>query len=44
MAFLEKLDRFYGTGECNRAGESLEAFLEKYNPKNMIVQAIRWIW
>ena len=33
MAFLEKLDRFYGTGECNRAGESLEAFLEKYNPK-----------
>lgn len=33
MAFLDKLDRFYGTGECNRAGESLEEFLEKYNPK-----------
>lgn len=33
MAFLENLDRFYGTGEKNRAGESLEEFLEHYNPK-----------
>lgn len=33
MAFLDKLDRFYGTGERNRAGESLEEFLEKYDPK-----------
>lgn len=33
MAFLENLDRFYGTGEKNRAGESLEEFLEHYDPK-----------
>lgn len=33
MAFLENLDRFYGTGERNQAGESLEEFLEHYNPK-----------
>lgn len=33
MAFLENLDRFYGTGERNRAGESLEEFLEHYDPK-----------
>ena len=33
MAFLEKLDPFYGTGEKNRAGQSLEEFLDAYNPK-----------
>lgn len=33
MAFLDKLDGFYGTGERNRAGESLEEFLAGYNPK-----------
>lgn len=33
MAFLENLERFYGTGEKNRAGESLEEFLEHYDPK-----------
>ncbi len=33
MAFLENLERFQGTGEKNRAGESLEEFLEHYNPK-----------
>lgn len=33
MAFLENLERFYGTGERNRAGESLEEFLEHYDPK-----------
>lgn len=33
MAFLEKLDPFYGTGEKNRAGQSLEEFLDAYDPK-----------
>lgn len=33
MAFLEKLDRFYGTGERNREGQTLEEFLTSYNPK-----------
>ncbi|MGN0373258.1 MAG: NUDIX domain-containing protein [Enterocloster sp.] len=33
MAFLKNLERFYGTGERNRAGESLEEFLKKYDPK-----------
>lgn len=33
MAFLEELDGFYGTGERNKAGQSLEEFLAAYNPK-----------
>lgn len=33
MAFLDKLDGFYGTGEKNGAGQSLEEFLAAYNPK-----------
>lgn len=33
MAFLKELDGFYGTGEKNRAGETLEEFLDGYNPK-----------
>ena len=32
MAFLSDLRRFYGTGEKNPAGQSLEEFLEHYNP------------
>lgn len=31
-AFLENIDSFYGTGEKNEAGLTLEAFLEEYNP------------
>lgn len=33
MAFLDRLDGFYGTGEKNGAGQSLEEFLAVYNPK-----------
>lgn len=33
MAFLEGLKGFYGTGEKNRAGQSLEEFLDRYDPK-----------
>lgn len=33
MAFLEDLKGFYGTGEKNRAGQSLEEFLDRYDPK-----------
>lgn len=33
MAFLRNLERFYGTGERNKAGENLEEFLGKYDPK-----------
>ena len=29
MAFLEDLKGFYGTGEKNRAGQSLEEFLSQ---------------
>ena len=33
MAFLDDLKNFYGTGEKNRAGQSLEEFLDAYDPK-----------
>ena len=33
MAFLENLERFYGTGENNRAGQDLETFLAGYDAK-----------
>lgn len=33
MAFLERLDGFYGTGEKDRDGKSLEEFLADYDPK-----------
>lgn len=33
MAFFDNLEGFYGTGERNRAGESLEEFLAGYDPK-----------
>lgn len=33
MAFLENLERFYGTGEKNRAGQDLETFLAGYDAK-----------
>lgn len=31
-SFLEDIQPFYGTGEKNAAGQTLEAFLEAYNP------------
>ncbi|MCI8835839.1 MAG: NUDIX hydrolase [Ruminococcus sp.] len=31
-AFLKDITRFYGTGEKNKAGQSLEEFLENYDP------------
>lgn len=31
-SFLDKIDRFYGTGEKNAAGQTLEEFLEAYDP------------
>ncbi|MCI9441262.1 MAG: NUDIX hydrolase [Ruminococcus sp.] len=31
-AFLKDLSRFYGTGERNQAGQTLEEFLEGYDP------------
>ena len=33
MAFLEDLKGFYGTGEKNRAGQSLEEFLDRHDPR-----------
>lgn len=33
MTYLKQLDRFYGTGERDSAGRTLEEFLESYNPK-----------
>lgn len=33
-AFLNKLDRFYGTGEKNASGQTLEEFLEAYDPNH----------
>lgn len=33
MAFLEDISGFYGTGERNQQGQSLEEFLKEYNPK-----------
>lgn len=33
MAFLTELDGFYGTGEKNEAGQTLEEFLAEYDPK-----------
>lgn len=31
-AFLKDLSKFYGTGERNQAGQTLEEFLEEYDP------------
>lgn len=31
-AFLKDISRFYGNGECNENGETLEEFLEGYDP------------
>lgn len=31
-AFLKDITKFYGTGECNQAGQTLEEFLEAYDP------------
>ena len=31
-AFLKDLSKFYGTGERNQAGQTLEEFLEGYDP------------
>ena len=31
-SFLEDIHKFYGTGEKNNKGQSLEEFLEEYNP------------
>lgn len=33
MAFLDKLDGFYGTGERDSAGRTLEEFLEVYDAR-----------
>lgn len=33
MAFLNRLEGFYGTGEKNASGQTLEEFLAAYNPK-----------
>lgn len=33
-AFLKEIEKFRGTGEANQAGQSLEEFLEEYNPRN----------
>lgn len=32
MTYLKQLDRFYGTGERDSAGRTLEEFLESYDP------------
>ena len=34
MRFIEDLSRFYGTGEKNRAGQTLEEYLDGYDPRN----------
>ena len=31
-AFLEEYSKFYGDGSCNERGETLDEFLENYNP------------
>ena len=33
MKYLENLSSFYGTGQRNEKGQTLEEFLEKYDPK-----------
>ena len=33
MRFFEDISRFYGNGEKNKAGQSLEEFLDGYNAK-----------
>lgn len=33
MRFIEDLSRFYGTGERNKAGQTLEEYLDGYDPR-----------
>ena len=33
MRFVEDISRFYGTGEKNKAGQTLEEFLDGYDPR-----------
>ena len=33
MRFIEDLSRFYGTGEKNKAGQTLEEYLDGYDPR-----------
>ena len=33
MRFVENISRFYGTGERNKAGQTLEEFLDGYDPR-----------
>ena len=33
MRFVEDISRFYGTGERNRAGQTLEEYLDGYDPR-----------
>ena len=34
MRFIEDLSRFYGTGEKNKAGQTLEEYLDEKGIKN----------
>ena len=34
---------FVGTGELNKAGDSLAVFLDKYDPINIRIHATLWI-
>ena len=40
MTFLEDTEAFLGTGEKNRKGESLDAFLESYNPYKHLTPSV----
>ena len=33
MRFVEDISRFYGTGERNKAGQTLEEYLDGYDPR-----------
>ena len=44
-SFLNDVSAFYGTGERNRAGQTLEEFLESYDPykyKNPSCTRMQW--
>lgn len=42
-AFLKYLSKFYGTGGRNQAGQTLEEFLDGYDPYKYRTPAVQWM-
>lgn len=43
-SFLDDISSFYGTGEKNEKGQTLEEFLKEYDPYQYKIPVRRRIW